>query len=556
MSNAILELALVFGTAAALGLIARALRQPLILAYIATGVIIGAFGFTPVATEGLYQLFSTLGIMLLLFLVGLEIKLSSLRFIGTSAGLIALGQMIVTFALGFALALLFGRSLTEAGYIGIALVFSSTIIVVKLISERQDLNSLYGKLSIGILVCQDLVAMLVLLVLTGWRSGIGFHVQTLMSTIVVGGLVIAAMIGLGRWVMPKIFHQVARSPELVLVSSLAWVFLVVATVKGLGLSIEIGGFLAGLALANASEHFYIGHRIKPLRDFFLLLFFVTLGTSVAGADLAGLIGAVIVFIVFVLWVKPLIVWAIMASLGYHRRTAFLTGLTMGQVSEFSLVILAVGVGLGQIHQSIATLMTTVMVLSIGLSSFGILHNNDFYRLLQPVLKLFERRHRRREDKTSDRVHRSIIVIGAHRTGQQVLEHLPKGQVAVIDFDPDVIHQLRRRKWLAVYGDLSDPDLFEPFDLKYVKTVISTSPSFEDNAVLLAQLRPWPRVTIIVRAENEHESHRLYRLGADYVLVPQLTAGQHLGHLVNGLRSGRSISQQRQRDMKHLAHKPI
>ncbi len=503
MTNEILELAFVFGIAAVFGLVARVLRQPLILGYIATGVVIGALGFTPVATSGLYQLFSTLGIMFLLFLVGLEIKLSSLRFIGTSAGLIALGQMLITFALGYALALLFGWSLTEASYVAIALALSSTIIVVKLISEKQDLNSLYGKLSVGILVWQDLLAMVVLLVLTGWRTGVGWQAQSIVTTLVIGGLVMALMIGLGRWVMPKIFHLVAKSSELVLVSSLAWVFVVVATVRGLGLSIEIGGFLAGLALANASEHFYIAHRIKPLRDFFLLMFFVTLGTTLAGANLTGLIGLMLLFIVFVLFGKPLVVWALMTSLGYHRRTAFLTGLTLGQVSEFSLVIVAVGVGLGQIHQSIATLVTAVMVLTIGLSSFGVLHNHTLYRVFQPALKLFERRRRQREDMADGHVHRSIIVIGAHRTGQQVLEHLPKGQVAVIDFDPDVIHQLRRRGWLAVYGDLSDPDLFEPFDLTAVKTVISTSPSFEDNAALLAQLRSRPRVTIMVRAENEH-----------------------------------------------------
>lgn len=553
MSNEILELALVFGLAAILGLVARALRQPLILAYLATGVIIGAFGFAPVATSGLYQLFSTLGVMLLLFLVGLEIQLPSLRSIGSSAGVIALGQITVTFTAGFTLAMLLGRSLTEAAYLGIVLALSSTIIVVKLISEKQDLNSLYGKLSVGILVWQDVAAMVVLLVLTGWQSGTGFHSSTVMTTLVIGGLIVAVMLGLGRWVMPKIFHQVGRWPELVLVASLAWLFIVVATVKSLGLSIEIGGFLAGLSLAQASEHWHIANRIKPLRDFFLLLFFVTLGTTVAGADVSGLAGFIVFFLAFVLIGKPLIVWGVMAALGYHRRTAFLTGLTMGQISEFSLVIAAVGVSLGHLSSGLATAITAILVLSIALSSFGVLHSEQLYRLLQPWLKIFERRHRRTEDMPTPLIRRPIILIGAHRTGQQVLEHLPKSQVAVLDYDPDIVHYLRRRGYLAVYGDLTDPDVFDLFDVTKVKLVISTSPNHDDNVTLVEKLGRRRGLAVVARAENETSAKLLYARGAEYVLVPQLTAGQHLGSLVAALRAGQSIARHRDRDLKHLAH---
>lgn len=556
MAREILELALVFGLAAVLGLVARVLRQPLILAYIATGIIIGAFGFTPVATNGLYQLFSTLGVMLLLFLVGLEIKLSSLRFIGSSAGIIALGQMAVTFVFGYASALLFGLTLTAAAYIGLAVAFSSTIVVVKLLSEKKDLNSLYGKLSVGVLVWQDVAAMGALLFLTGWRVNAGFQLNAVLTTFIIGGVVLAVMLGLGRWVMPKIFHQVARSPELVLISSLAWVFIVVATVKSFGLSIEIGGFLAGLSLANSSEHFHIAHRITPLRDFFLLLFFVTLGTAVAGAHVSGQIGLVLFFIAVVVFGKPLIVWGIMSALGYHRRTSFLTGLTMGQISEFSLVIVAVGVGLKQIDGSVATIITTIMVLTIGVSSFGILHNESFYQALQPILKMFQRSKRRREDMPSDIIHRAIILIGAHRTGEQVLEHLPKGQVAVIDFDPDIVRHLRRRGYAAVYGDLTDPDIFDLFDRKKMKLVISTSPAYEDNVSLVSKIAKERGVGVVVRAENETEARHLYKLGADYVLLPQLTAGQHLGNLVEALRTGHSVSRHRDHDLRHLAHQRL
>lgn len=552
MGPEIIELAVVLGLAAVFGMVAKALRQPLVLAYLAVGLILGMFQLTP-TTHGTYELFSNLGVMFLLFLVGLEIKLSSLRYVGSSAGIIALGQVSITAAIGFAVALLLGQSIPVALYLGFGLALSSTIVIVKLISEKHDLNSLYGKLSIGVLVFQDVAAMLALLVLAGWQSGGGFSGSVIALTLTKGVALVVTMVLLSRWVMPSLFRFIARSPELVLVASLAWLFAIVTVVKSLGLSIEIGGFLAGLALANASEHFHIANRIRPLRDFFLLLFFVTLGTTAATAGVEGSGGLIVILSLFVLVGKPLIVFIFMTSLGYHRRTAFLTGLTMGQVSEFSLVLVAAGVAAGHLEPSFATLVTIILVVTITLSSFGVVHAEHLYRIFDPVLRFFERRQRRREDMPVETIRRPIVLIGAHRTGEQVLEHLPKGQVAVVDFDPEVVHHLRRRGYAAVYGDLTDPDVFESFDRKKITLVISTSPSFEDNVALVAKLGQDRGIDVIARAENESEAKHLYALGAEYVLVPQLTAGQHLGNLVAALRSGKKVTKHREHDLRHLAH---
>ncbi len=556
MSNEILELAFVLTAAVGLGWLARLLRQPLVVAYLTVGLIVGLLGFRPVADNETYRLFSELGVMLLLFLVGLEIRLQSLRYVGSSAGVIALGQIVVTTAVGFAVALLFNQTITTAIYLGFGLALSSTIVVVKLVSEKHDLNSLYGKLSIGVLVFQDVAAMIALLVLTGWQSSADFSSVTVLLTLGKGLILVAAMIALSRWVMPKFFRQIAKSPELVLVASLAWVFLVVATVKGIGLSIEIGGFLAGLSLANASEHFHIANRVKPLRDFFLLVFFVTLGTTAATAGVGGAGWLLATLISFVLIGKPLIVFILMTSLGYHRRTAFLTGMTMGQVSEFTLVIAAIGVATGHLTTAMATVITVALVTSLAISSFGVTHAEPLYRLIQPLLRLFEHRHHRREDRPSAMIRRPIVLIGAHRTGEQVLEHLPKGQVVVVDVDPDVIHHLRRRGYLAVYGDLTDPDVFEQFDATKLTLVISTSPAYEDNVALVMKFGGVRHIRVIVRAENEAEAKQLYALGAEYVLVPQLTAGQHLGNLVATLRAGRSVMRHRDQDLRHLAHERL
>ncbi len=552
MPNQITELAVVLTLAAVLGMAAKFFRQPLVLAYVVVGIVLGLAGFRPGSADPIFHMFSDLGVMLLLFLIGLEIRFTSLRLVGLPALLIGGGQIVITFAVGFMLSLLLQATPTVAAYIGIMLAFSSTIIVIKLISEKNDLNSLYGKLSIGVLLIQDFVAILLLIILNGWASGDGWHPSMILISLIKATVLVVMMIGIGRAVIPKIFDRIAHTPELVLVGSLAWLFLVVSVVRGLGLSIEIGGFLAGLALAHASESFHIAHRIKPLRDFFLLLFFVALGTTVTGTSAAGIGGWVVLLSLFVLVGKPIILFLLMTAMGYHRRTAFLSGITMGQVSEFSLVVAAVGMRLGHIDQRIVTITTLVLIVTMAGSSLGIVQAEQWYTRLRHLLKMFERRRRRHEETVDQRIRRSIILVGAHRTGQNILEHLPKNKVAIIDFDPDVVHYLRRRGWVSVYGDISDPDVFEPFQLSEVQLVISTSPIFEDNLTIVKTFQSRRQVMVIVRADNDQEARHLYRVGADYVLQPHFTSGQYLGHLLKTGHHRNILTQQRERDLKKLS----
>ncbi|MEK7548943.1 MAG: cation:proton antiporter family protein [Patescibacteria group bacterium] len=535
MTSGLLELAIVILIAAALGAAAKLLKQPIILAYIFTGIIIGIFSFFHLDNKDLFRVFSELGIMFLLFLVGLEINYTSLRLVGRISILVGLGQIIFTATIGFLIALLFGFNNLASAYIAIALTFSSTIIIVKLLSEKKDLNSLYGKISIGMLLVQDFAAILLLIFL----AGIGEEKIVLNETIFIilkGIGLFIAMLYLGRKILPLIFDKIAGSQELLFLTSLAWCFGIATLTAKLGFSIEIGGFLAGLALANSSEHFQISARIKSLRDFFILIFFVILGSSLIFSNLSDIIIPIIVFSLFVLIGNPLIVLIIMGLMGYKKRTSFMCGLTVAQISEFSLILAALGLKLGHLTEETVALITAVGIITITLSAYLIIYAEKIFQKFSPYLLIFERRKTKEDESFIKEFHKPIILIGCHRTGQSIAYNLPKDDLLIIDFDPEIIAQLKKRGFNYLFGDIADLEIMEKANLDEAKLIISTSPDLEDNLTLLSEIKnAATKPKIIVRARTEDEAKILYNPpgggGADYVLLPHFTAGQYLGKTI-------------------------
>ena len=556
MASGILELAIVIVIAAGLGVAAKLLKQPIILAYLATGLLIGYFGFFNLADKETFQLFSSLGIMFLLFLVGLEINYTSLRLVGKPALIIGLGQLVFTFIIGFLIALFFGFNNLTSAYIAIALTFSSTIIVVKLLSEKKDLNSLYGKLSVGLLLVQDFVAILLLIFLTGIEAGKGLIFADIFLTVVKGGVLFVLMLYLGRKIFPLIFDKAARSQELLFLISLAWVFAIAAVIEKIGFSLEIGGFLAGLALANSAEHFEISSRVKPLRDFFILIFFAILGSSFIFSGINELILPIAVLSVFVLIGNPLIVLIIMWLLGYRKRTSFLTGLTVAQISEFSLVLAALGFKLGHINKDTVSLITAIGVITIALSSYMIIYADSIFRRLSPYLKFFERKNLKEDEFHAKEFNKPIILIGSHRTGQSIAFNLPKEDLLIIDFDPEIIAQLKKRGYEYIFGDIADREIFEKANFNQARLAISTSPDLEDNLTLLSQLSALPNrknLKVVLRARTEKEAEILYNPPAgeraDYVLLPHFTAGQYLGKTIAIDPEMKILEQLRNKDLE-------
>lgn len=552
MTVGLFELAIVILIAAGLGLAAKLLKQPLILAYLIAGVAIAYLGFFDIQNRETFAIFSDLGIMFLLFLVGLEINYSSLRMVGRASVLIGLGQIIFTALVGFGVVRLFGLSALHSLYIAIALTFSSTIIVVKLLSEKKDLNSLYGKISIGFLLVQDFVAILILVLLSGIVAGKGIVWNDLVAAVIKGVALFAAMLVLGRKILPRVFDPIARSQELLFLMSLAWVFLVATVVSKIGFSIEIGGFLAGLALANSAEHFQIASRVRSLRDFFILVFFVILGSSLVFSDFSGLVLPIIVLSAFVLIGNPLIVMIIMGLMGYRKRTSFLSGVTVAQISEFSLILAALGLKVGHLDEKAVSLITAVGIITITLSAYLIIHADALFRRLSRLLSVFERRRLRGEYVSAEGFKKPVILIGCHRTGESIAMSIPQKELLAIDFDPEVIAKLRKRNIDYIFGDISDPDIFERANVGEARLLISTCPDLENNLALLEEIRMLQkRPIVIVRAEDEKEALLLYDRGVDYVLLPHFTSGQYLGKTIAVDPEIKILEQLRKRDLEML-----
>ncbi|OGM89155.1 hypothetical protein A3J77_01915, partial [Candidatus Wolfebacteria bacterium RBG_13_41_7] len=543
-----------------LGILARFLKQPIILAYIFTGIIIGAFGLSHVINKEFFTVLSEMGLMFLLFLIGLEINYSSLRMVGKISVLIGLGQIVSTFIAGFFITQFFGFNLLQSAYIAIALTFSSTVIVVKLLSESRQTNSLYGKISIGFLLVQDIVAILILVFLAGVRESGSFAVSGILLALIKGAILFAFMLFLGRKILPLLFDKIARSQELLFLSSLAWCFGVAIMASKAGFSIEIGGFLAGLSLANSSENFQISAKVRSLRDFFVLIFFVILGSSFIFSNLSGLVWPIIILLsLFVLIGNPLIVLIIMGLMGYRKRTSFLCGVTTAQISEFSLILAALGLKLGHLNESVVSLITAVGIITIALSTYLIIYGEEIFRRFSKILSIFERRSKKEEFDGDSSFSKPIILLGGHRVGWHIVSHLPKEDLLVIDFDPDVVAKLKKRGYNALFGDIADDEIIERANFGSARLIISTVPELKDNLALLEEIEKINRQTknrpkVILRAEEEEDAKILYKKGADYVLFPCLTSGQYLGKSIAIDKNLNILEQLKKKDLENLAIK--
>lgn len=550
------EIALVVVFAAGFGFVAHYLKQPTLVGYLFAGIFLAALinaGVIPQDLHVLMNTFSKLGIAFLLFLVGLEMNWGSLRAIGKPALWTALGQIVFTFGIGFVILLVLGIELYPALYISIALTLSSTIIIVQLLSQKRDLQSLYGKIVVGFLLVQDFVALLALIFLAGLSPQVEENISMISTlgifalSLVKGGILIILSLILSKYVFPKVLDFLGKSQELLFVFGNAWGLGLAALMASpyIGFSYEIGGFLAGLTLASSVEHAQLASRIRPMRDFFIMLFFVLLGSQLVFTNISAIIVPTILLSLFVLIGNPLIVMFVMSALGYRLRTSFLASLTVAQISEFSLIIAARGKELGHLTDSEVSLVTLVGVITITISSYLILHGDELYSFLRPSLKWMEFRGGKLEKVFEANIPYAnhVILLGVHRMGANILSALKaiEEQYVLVDFDPAVVEKYSGRKEPIIYGDISEDEIKETAVLHRARAVISTIPDFDDNVHLLQYIKKEnPKAIVIVTAENEWEAKELYELGAQYVILP---------HFIGGLQIAQAIK--RDQDFEHL-----
>lgn len=531
-----LELGIIIATAAIFGIAARAFKQPPILGYILAGIILGPIGASLIQNQSDFKALSSFGIALLLFLVGLEVDWQKIKKLGNITGLLSILQIIGTLFLGFFVSLSLGLDINTAFIIGLVLAFSSTIVVIKLLSEKHDLDSLYGRISVGVLLAQDIVAIFVIALLAGSAQMKQFSVLdtvTLLAVKTIALVVFAWFVS--SWIFPKIFKIFAKSNELLFVVSLAWCFtFAILTVK-LGFSIEIGAFLAGVSLASLPYAIEIVGRIKSLRDFFIILFFVILGTELnLTGDKDWLL--IIIFSLLAIIAKPIIVTLILSAQGLRRRVAFLTGLSLGQMSEFSMILSGLALTLNLIESDIASVITAATALSLLVSPYLINNSEKIFSFFKPILGFIERKAGKKyslEIKGSPLVNH-IIIFGYHRLGFHILKALRdlNHQVLIIDFNPDVIDKMNQLGIPAIFGDAQDEELLESIHLKNARMIISTIPHREESLFLIKKIRKIKNdIIIIVTAKNIEEALEFYKNGADYVILPEQISGEHMANLL-------------------------
>ena len=540
-SNALyFQLAVVLGLAAGVGFFVRFLKLPLLVAYLLAGVILSFAQIFDLHTSQALTFLPEIGIAFVLFFVGMELDLKEIRFLGKAVAIASLGQIVISLIAGFIIAQFLGFPETESIFLGIGLAFSSTIVVVKMLLEKKDLNSLYGKLSVGILLIEDLVAIVLLMMMTVGSSVLNLGLQNslpILTLLLKGGALLLLALGLSRYVLSKIFTAAAKSAELLFLSAIAWCFIFITISVMLGFSVVIGAFLAGLALANSPFHFEIQGKVKPLRDFFVTLFFIYLGSQVVFEDLSKVAPLIAIFTAYALIVKPIIFLLILGAFGFKKHTIFQTAINLSQISEFSLIVLIVGLKQGIVSQEALTAMALTGVISIISSTILIAFSRQIYNFILPAVAFFESQaltHRTEDRSQEVEMEDHVLLVGAHRMGGEIMKFLKRQKIPflVLDFNPETVENLMEQKNHVVYGDLGDPEILEFLNLEKSKMVISTASNLDDNLMLLSEMKVRKaKAVAIVRASSAPDAEELYRAGADYVILPAVVSGHFVAHIL-------------------------
>jgi Kef-type K+ transport system membrane component KefB len=539
MEDTFYQTTVVLAIAAVVGLLANRARQPLIVAYIVVGVLVGPSVLDLVHDAEPLELFAEIGIAILLFLVGLKLDLHLVRTTGRVAVITGLGQVVFTSAVGFVLALALGMSAVTALYVAVALTFSSTIIIVKLLSDKRELEELHGRIALGFLIVQDIVVVLVMIVLASTGGAGDRHLGVEFAWILAQGLGLLAVIAvLMKWVIPRVLALVATSTELLVVFAVAWAVCVATVSDMLGFSTEVGAFLAGFALASTPFRESIASSLTGLRDFLLLFFFIQLGSQLDFANVGAQVPAAIALSLFVLIGNPLIVLVIMGVMRYPRRVGFLAGLAVAQISEFSLILIALAFDLGHVDADAVGLVTLVGIVTIGLSTYMILYSHWLYERLAPLLGIFERSDLLEvPEQHSDPV--DVIVFGYGRFGRQLVSRLvDEGhEVLVVEWDPHARPVAGTEDHVRiVFGDADDQEFPPALPLGSAQWVVSTIPRVDTNRVLAQALRRWRYDgTVAVTAHTDLDVERLQldvEAGrVDVVLTPFRDAAAAAGRIL-------------------------
>jgi len=537
-----------------LGLLAHFARQPLILAYLVAGFFIGPFGMGWVKSQESIGVISELGLIFMLFMIGLEIDLKKIIRAGPVILFAAGGQLLGGCLLGvlffMAIGLSLGGGAFDALYLTVACALSSTVIIVKVLYEKRELDTLPGRLTLGVLVLQDIFAILFLAVQPSLAD---LQVSVILLSIARVGALVATALILSRYVLPKLFHQIARRPELLLLGALAWCFLIGEIAEKLHLSREMGSLVAGVSLSTFPYALDVTAKVTTLRDFFITLFFVGLGMTIP-IPTGSVIALALIIAGFTVVSRLVTTFSPLYLMKQGLRASILPAINLAQISEFSLVVIQTGIAAGHIKTETASAASFAFVVLAVLSTFFMMRSSEIAKGLIGPLKRIGLRdldHAHHAEGGQEGGHgetNRIVILGFFRAASALLSQIERQdeslleQITVIDFNPNVFRILNERGLHVIYGDISNVDTLVHAGISGAEIVILSVPDSllvgANNEKLVRHVRALnPTAKIVATADMLANVADLYVAGADYVTVTRLTDAAELFSVIEAADAG-------------------
>lgn len=552
MDTIFIELSVIIAVAVGVSLFMRLIRQPMIIGHIITGLLVGPAVFDLIKSGETIGVFSDFGIALLLFIVGLGLNPRIIREVGKIAGGIAFVKIGVTTGVGFLLARALSFGVTESLLTGLALSFSSTIIILKLLADKKELTRLYGKISIGFLLVEDIIATFALVVVAAAAGGDGVSLSDFGLLIAKFGGLITALILIRALVINNLKHIIAKSQDFLFLFSIGWALGIAALFQYFGFSLEIGALMAGVVMASLPYSQEISSRLKVLRDFFIVLFFIGLGSHLELHNMTAVLPKALLFSLIVLIGNPLVVMTVMGISGYTKKTSFKTGMTGSQVSEFSLILLLLAERSQLASQEIVSLVTMVALITIATSTYMILYSDNLYHFFERYIHIFERRFVKEQKEKRD--HYELVLIGYNKGGHEFLKVFKqlKKKFVIVDYDPAIVDTLEQRNEPFVYGDVTDIELLEEINLERSRLVVSTITDMPTNLGLAEWLdKHNPHAVFVATADSAEEAAQLYNRGTAYVVLPHFIGSEKISSFLR--KNGLSKTEFRHFREKHLEY---
>ncbi len=527
------QLSLVVVIIVAMSVVMRWLRQPLIMGYIITGVLVGPSFLHIIRNQSAFDSFSAIGITLLLFIVGLGLNANVIKSLGRVS--LTTSLSILPFLSGTAFLVcrfLLGFDLRTSLVLAVALFFSSTVIIMKVLSDKKETARLFGQITLGILLIEDVVATIAVIILAiagdpTATSPLDIALVLIKAAALGGGLYVVS-----SFIVPHVIKLFARSQELLFLFTISWGLGIATLFERAGFSHEVGALFAGVALAGLPYAAEMAARLKPLRDFFIVIFFVTLGESFTAGSIARNLIPAHILAAIVIFGKPLLVMTSLGVQRYTKLTSFKTAAHLSQISEFSIIFVTLAASKGLVPQDTVALIILVAFITIGVSSYLTKHTNGLYRVLERHLRHFERH------TTSEPVQRHalypVMLFGYHKGGHEFLKTFREmhERYLVVDYDPEVIDTLEEQGVRHAYGDATDEEFLDEINVIHAKLVVSTITDIDINLSLLHYLRRHnEKASFICHANNYNEAARLYAHGASYVSLPHYIGSERVSSFI-------------------------